>query len=133
MCEPPAPRPPPSDYPALVQEATSAVSAALRDGAKLMEVQFPPVANMATAALNELLDANRGYAREFVRAFLGRMDGARVNVVFPDVGEAKLAAKTWGDVPFRIRAIPEWSAGKGPTPDYVVGDGEGIIVVVSPG
>ncbi len=124
--------PPPSSYALLKEEATESIQLALRDGVRLLEVQFPPVANMATAALNELLDANREFGGAFARSLAPRYDSGRVDVVFPDVGEAKLAKKAWGDTPFGIRALPKKGLG-GPTPNYVTGDGDGVMVVVSPG
>jgi Domain of unknown function (DUF1995) len=135
----------PEDYNALRKEAIASTKAALADGAMLIELQFPAVANMATAALNQLFDANRDFTREFLRAFTPKYPARRINVVFPDEGEARLAKKAWGDVPFTVRAIPKsMKAGR---PSYVRpveadastspggddGRDGGLVVIVNPG
>lgn len=122
--------PPPSSYPALRAEAFAATGAALAAGVLLAEVQFPAVPNMATAALNEVLDANRAFAREFARGFVAR--GWRVNAVFGDVGEARLAVEAWGDDKrVGVRAIPR--KGDSRPEGYLRGEGDGVCIVVSPG
>jgi hypothetical protein len=114
---------------------------ALLAGVPLIELQFPPLANMATAALNQLLDQNRDFTREFLRPFTPLHKPERINVVFPDYGEARLAQKTWGDVPFTLRSIPEKKEQGAPSyvrKRTVEGTGRGVeepglIVVVNPG
>jgi Domain of unknown function (DUF1995) len=125
----------PEDYNALREEAIVSTKAALANGEMLIELQFPAVANMATAALNQLLDANRSFARDFLRAFTVNYDADRINVVFPDEGEARLAQKNWGDVPFNVRALPKsMKAGR---PSYVREIGalgtDGLILIINPG
>lgn len=90
-----------------------------------MEIQFPAVPNMATAALNELLDANRAYARDLVRSFVPRTPREKLHVVFPDVEEARLAVRAYGDVNFTVRALPKQR------PLYVREGG--VAIVVQPG
>lgn len=98
----------PSDYAALREQAVSSVRTALADGVTLCEVQFPPVANMATAALNQIQDANRAFARDFITPFIAELGVGAVEVVMPDAAEARLAKKLWGDeTAFGIRAIPK--------------------------
>lgn len=91
-------------------------------------MQFPAVSNMATAALNELLDANRSFVREFLLSFTPRYPRGSVVAVFPDVGEARLAAKAFGEVPFAVAAIPKG----GRRPNFVGGK-DGLLAVVNPG
>lgn len=64
--------------------AAAVVKKAIDQHVTLIEVQFPPVQNMATAALNQLLDANRDITREFVRDFVPTLPSQRLNIVFPD-------------------------------------------------
>lgn len=94
----------------------------------LLEVQFPAVPNMATAALNELLDANRSFVRDFLLSFTPCYARGAVIAVFPDVGEARLAMSAYGDVPFSVGAIPK----DGQQPEYVTGP-DGLVAVVNPG
>lgn len=117
----------PATYVQLRAQCTASVQAALSAGEPLVEVQFPAVPNMATAALNELLDANRAFVREFLLAFTPRYPRGAVVAVFPDVAEARLAAKAYGEVPFSVGAIPT----DGRRPGYV--DGDGVVAVVNPG
>lgn len=116
----------PANYDELREQAISAVQSALAAKLPLLEVQFPAVPNMATAALNELLDANRTFTRSFLLSFTPRFPANSVIAVFPDVGEARLASKAYGKVPFDVMAIP-----KGKVPNYV--KGEGVVAVVNPG
>lgn len=117
----------PSDYTQLCTQAATAVQSALSSNLSLIELQFPPVPNMATAALNQLHDANRSFVRPFLLKFTPRYPPQAVVAVFPDVSEAKLAARVYGKVPFGVAAIPSASD----TPQFVRGDG--LVVVVNPG
>jgi Domain of unknown function (DUF1995) len=129
----------PSDYDVVRQEAVSATRSALEAGVPLIELQFPPIANMATAALNQLLDENRAFTREFLRPFTPQYKRERINIVFPDSKEARLAQKTWGDVPFTIQSIPKNK--EHGAPSYVrsaaepgaIGEDRGLMIVVNPG
>lgn len=116
----------PSNYDQLREQATGAVQSALASKLPFLEVQFPAVRNMATAALNELLDANRDFTRSFLLSFTPRYAANSVIAVFPDVAEARLATKVYGEVPFGVTAIPKKSV-----PDYM--KGEGVAAVVNPG
>lgn len=109
--------------------ATESALAAVSAGEKLIEISFPPVSNMATAALNELLDSNRSYARDFLFACRPRFPPSTLHAVFPDAAEARLAARYYGpDRPFFISALP----GK-ERPAFTDDNPPGLIVVVSPG
>ena len=85
---------------------------------------------MATAALNELLDANRAYVRELMDALTNEFPARNCILLFPDRKEANLARKVYGEVKFTISSIPK----KAPT---YMADTEmkenGVIVIVQPG
>lgn len=118
--------PPPANYKQLLEEAIASTRHAMSCGQSLVEIQFPPVPNMATAALNELLDANRAFAREFIRPFTPTRAPDSINIVFGDAGEARLARRVYGDqTPFRIRCMPPEK------PPYARDDA--LVVVVQPG
>eukprot|EP00177_Eucheuma_denticulatum_P006189 GFKZ01011291.1.p1 GENE.GFKZ01011291.1~~GFKZ01011291.1.p1 ORF type:complete len:301 (-),score=27.72 GFKZ01011291.1:157-939(-) len=117
----------PSDYTQLCSQAATAVQSALASKLTLVEVQFPPLPNMATAALNQLLDANRSFVRSFLLNFTPRYPPDTVIAAFPDTAEAKLAAGVYGKVPFAVAAIPSTPD----TPQFV--QGPGLIAVVNPG
>lgn len=119
----------PKTFESLHAATIASMNAALSSKVPLIEIQFPPVANMATAALNQTLDANRSFARQLMRAFQGRIAPGSTHILFPDKGEATLARKVWGDVPFSVRSLPD------KRPDYIERDAKrgGIIVVVNPG
>ncbi|KAI0567572.1 hypothetical protein FGB62_1g525 [Gracilaria domingensis] len=115
----------PRTFPEMHTQATDSLLQALAANKPLIEIQFPPVPNMATAALNELLDANRSFTREMMRALVPKYDAKDLNVLFPDMGEARLAKKVYGDVPFRIGVIPKQ------IPEYI--RRPGVAVIVNPG
>lgn len=116
----------PNNYDQLREQAIVAVQSAIAAKLPLLEVQFPAVRNIATAALNELLDANRDFTRSFLLSFTPRYATNSVIAVFPDVAEARLANKVYGEVPFGVTAIP-----KEGVPNYMKGDG--VAAVVNPG
>lgn len=119
----------PSSYDDMRKEAVAAALEAVSAGEKLIELNFPPVPNMATAALNELLDANRSFAREFLFSCRPRFPPSTLHAVFPDASEARLAARYYGpDRPFLISALPTRDA-----PPFVADNPPGLVVVVSPG
>uniref|UniRef100_A0A7S1EPF0 DUF1995 domain-containing protein n=1 Tax=Timspurckia oligopyrenoides TaxID=708627 RepID=A0A7S1EPF0_9RHOD len=82
----------PEDFPQIYSQVNAAISEALDAGMELAEVQFPAVPNIATAALNQLLDANRNHALVLSKALEKR---GSVRVAFPDAGETKLAKNAW--------------------------------------
>lgn len=117
---------PPTTFESLRAAAITATKAAIASDHKLIEIQFPAVPNMATAALNELLDANRNHARAIISAFTPNFSADDLHLVFPDSGEASLARKSFGDTPFCINAIPK-------SPPAYISAKDGLIVVVQPG
>lgn len=116
-------------------QATDAALKALSNDEPLIELAFPSVPNMATAALNQLLDANRTYAKQFLFACRPRFPSHGLHAVLQDRAEAQLAAKIFGaDMPFTIshlprddKSIPKFLAQSNETQE------NGIIVVVQPG
>lgn len=120
----------PESYEAMRRQATDAALRAVNSGEPLIELCFPAVPNMATAALNQLLDANRAYAKQFLLACRTRLDSGALHAVFQDAAEAKLARKAYGDVPFSISSLPKPNA---PSPPFISQQGSGIIAVVQPG
>lgn len=116
-------------------QAIDAALIALEKNETLIELQFPAVSNMATAALNQLLDANRSFTKQLLFACRPRFPSSDLHAIFQDKGETKLAMKTFGkDMPFSIsslprddKSIPAFVQGNGQ------GNGQGIMVVVQPG
>lgn len=115
----------PSTYNKLHAEAAESLLAALADGKSLIEIQFPPIPNMATAALNQLLDANRVFTRELIRCLIPKYEPNQLHVLFPDVGEARLAKQAYGDVPFNICVLSDQ------TPSFIYR--RGIALIINPG
>lgn len=124
----------PQSFDIMRAQATDAALRAVAAGEPLIELFFPAVPNMATAALNQLLDANRAYAKQFMLASRARLEGAvtALHVVFQDSAEAKLACDAYGEVPFAISVLPKPS---GPPPLFVseARNNSGIIAVIQPG
>lgn len=85
----------PASYDQMRIRACSAISLASEAGVRLQEVQFPSVPNLNTAALNELLDANRAHARSMLTRLRTTMAARDFIALFPDKGEATLASRAW--------------------------------------
>ncbi|GJD10206.1 hypothetical protein Gasu2_44140 [Galdieria sulphuraria] len=75
----------------LVQDIQESCKSAICDGLKLLEVQFPPLKNIGSAALNQVMDANRTFAKSVVQRFPHVSGNGTTFVVFPDDAESKLA------------------------------------------
>lgn len=124
----------PQSFDIMRSQATDAALRAVLAGEPLIELFFPAVPNMATAALNQLLDANRKYGKQFMLACRARLDDKAdsLHAVFQDAGEAKLARQVFGPVPFAISVLPNLD---GPAPPFVrqQRDNSGIIAVIQPG
>lgn len=80
------PAPPPATFYQAIQQSVTAVQAAIADGEKLVEVEFPPLpaAQMESSAVGayDVMDANIRLAVDFARPFARA--GKRVAVQFPD-------------------------------------------------
>lgn len=96
----------PTNYNDTRARAAECIRRAHVAGVSLQEVQFPAVSNQNTAALNELLDANRMHARVMLTRLRTTLNvgvggssrgGVELLALFPDTGEAKLAARAWRD------------------------------------
>lgn len=78
--------PPPATFFQAIQQAVSAVQAALEDGEKLVEIEFPPLptAQMESSAVGayDVMDANIRLSVDFARPFAKA--GKRVAIQFPD-------------------------------------------------
>lgn len=121
----------PASIEATREEATDAAINAINAGERLIEISFPAVPRMATAALNQLLDANRDYAKQFLFACRPRLSTTQLFAVFQEPSEAKLAMKSFGkDIPFSISSLPMKDS---ETPSFVSSSSDGVIVVVQPG
>lgn len=121
----------PPSFDAMHLQATNAAIAAITAGVPLIELSFPAVPRLATAALNQLLDANRAYAKEFLFACRPRLTTNNLYAMFQEPSEARLAAKAYGpDMPFDICSLPKNDA---QIPSFVSSKDDGLIVVVQPG
>lgn len=88
----------PNSYDDIRVASARAVTAASAAGIPLQEVQFPAVPNLATAALNELLDANRAFAKSLLLQLRASLPSNReLSCLLPDAAEADLARKAWRD------------------------------------
>lgn len=131
----------PQSFDAMRSQAIENTIVALQGGEMLIEVNFPPIPNMATAALNQLLDANRAYAKLLLQALHVRLCLAssrfsKLYAVFPDNAEANLARKAYGsDVPFLLSSIEQLSAQLKQKEQPKDGDeqGKAVLVLVQPG
>lgn len=106
----PNPASPPPTLPASYDEirlrAANAVAQACTAKVPLQELQFPSVSNIATAALNELLDANRAHARTLLTRLRTTLAPRTLTALFPDSGETALAARAWhNESPSPIAAL----------------------------
>lgn len=79
--------PPPRSFAMCVDQAYLSCEAAIRDGKKLIEVEFPPLPQQAldngALGADVILDAQISHARQFARYFTGK----KVAIVFPDIVE----------------------------------------------
>ncbi|KAK4523119.1 hypothetical protein GAYE_PCTG36G1010 [Galdieria yellowstonensis] len=75
----------------LTQEIQQSCKSAILDNVKLIEVQFPPLKNMGAAALNQVMDANRNFAKSVVHRFPHISGNGTTYLVFPDDAESNLA------------------------------------------
>lgn len=82
----------------LVQDIQQSCKSAIMDGFKLLEVQFPPFKNMGSAALNQVMDTNRIFAKNVIKQFPHVSGNGTTFLVFPDDSESKLALE---DADFR--------------------------------
>jgi hypothetical protein len=87
--------PPPSTFFQAITQAQKAASAALNDGYRLLEVEFPPLPTdlLESSAVSsyDVSDANIGLAIDFARAFAA--NGQRVAIAFPDLVEKDRAVE----------------------------------------
>lgn len=120
----------PSTFSDMRSEATTSALSAVKAREKLVELQFPAVPNLNTAALNELLDANLKYARQLLGAFVPRIPKGQLHVVLADEGEARMAKRIWGEeLPFQVWALPRKQ-----TPSFIKNmTSDGVAIVVQPG
>lgn len=118
----------PKTFEQMQAQATDNGIAGLRQGEPLIEINFPSVPNIATAALNQLLDANRVYVRRFVQACATRLSSSydEYYIIFPDKGEMNLARKSYRG---EVKNVCTFSN----APDMIPSGGNGVIVVVQPG
>lgn len=125
-CETPLP----ASFDAMHLQATDAAIAAITAGVSLIELSFPAVPRIATAALNQLLDANRAYAKQFLFSCRPRLTTSNLYAVFQEPAEARLATEAYGPgMPFVISSLPK---NDGLIPSFV-SEKDGLIVVVQPG
>lgn len=71
----------------ILRRATDACNKCLKDGCSLIEVEFP-ANRKSDLSVTETLDTNRGFARDFVKAFSTL--GKDLWLVFPDRSECSL-------------------------------------------
>ena len=87
--------PPPSTFYQAITQAQGAVDAALADGHKLLEVEFPPLptADLESAAVGayDVSDANVRLAVDFAKKYA--KEGTRVSICFPDLVEKDRAVE----------------------------------------
>ena len=91
----------PSDYSAVVRDSQEASRLAMRDGLRLLEVEFPVASLTAVQGdeegANEMTKSSE-YLRQYARAFLEVASSTRV--FFPDLKESELQANgVWADFP----------------------------------
>lgn len=93
---------PPESFSLLIDEAASATLAAIGDGQRLIEVEFPPlpISKLEDSSLSayDILSANLQFALEFAKR-MPMVDGApqKVALTLPDSAERQRAAKFFGD------------------------------------
>lgn len=93
---------PPESFQLLVEQAATATLAALEDGQKLMEVEFPPlpISKLEDTSLSsyDILSANLQLSLAYVKKILPKAEGInRIALTLPDLPERKRAAQYLGD------------------------------------
>eukprot|EP00962_Isochrysis_galbana_P060935 scaffold35993_cov101-Isochrysis_galbana.AAC.2 len=95
---------PPPSFLALIEQAVGATQAALADGARLMEIEFPPVplSQLEDSALSayDLLSSNLQLSLEFSKKMarvLNKGPEQAVAITLPDAAERVRAAEYLGD------------------------------------
>jgi len=102
--EKPALSEPPPSFKALIQQAVDATAAAIDDGSRLMEIEFPPVplSKLEDSSISayELLDANLQLTTEFSKRLLAKKYGGgtegTVAITLPDTAERARSADIIG-------------------------------------
>jgi hypothetical protein len=87
----------------ILRRATDGCKQCLKDGKKLIEVEFP-ANRKSDLSVSETLDTNRGFVQDFVTSFSTYKKG--LWVIFPDRKECSLARSRWGEsLPFTLTSI----------------------------
>lgn len=98
---------PPQSFFQLQKNSVRAVQSALRDGHKLLEIEFPPlpanVLEMDDVSAYDIAEANTKLAVDFAKGFLAELstsglpadttDNFQITILFPDEEEEKIAVK----------------------------------------
>ncbi len=98
---------PPQSFFQLQKNSVRAVQSALRDGHKLLEIEFPPlpanVLEMDDVSAYDIAEANTKLAVDFAKGFLAELPTSRlpadnindfqITILFPDEAEEKIAVK----------------------------------------
>lgn len=84
----------PDEFPTAIKQAQEATLAALADGHRLIEIDFPSAGLMAVAGdaegVNEM-NYNSQHLRQFCRIFQDKSKAATTRIFFPDIGEFNIA------------------------------------------
>jgi len=85
---------PPATFIDCTRQAARAAESAIRDGGKLIEVEFPPLPLQyledSSSSARDIADANSRWAIEFARKF---NDTGKVSIIYPDQPELDDAVK----------------------------------------
>ena len=88
---------PPKTFIDCVKQAAIGTKAALKDGSKLIEVEFPPlplqVLEDSSSSARDIADANTNWAVKFAEYFT---DKGKVSIIYPDQPELDDAIKYIG-------------------------------------
>ena len=93
---------PPASFFELQQDSIKATRVAMKDGHKLLEIEFPPlpqsVLEMDDVSAYDVAEANLNLALEFAKGLLaGRQEGVQsIAIVFPDQAETDFAIEKAG-------------------------------------
>jgi hypothetical protein len=93
---------PPDSFKTLLADAAASTEAAIADGSKLVEVEFPPVpvSKLEDSSLSayDILSANLQLVIEFAKKLAPDEDGPRqIALTLPDVAERRRAREFFGD------------------------------------